>query len=384
MNVFRGLGAAGAVFGLATLAGAQCVDMCTVTAFGNQNGIRMHRGLGVTSTDFPNLATGNVMGDALWKVYPCSVLSNAAGTMTLTGVELPLQAGAFTTGVVNIPDFEIRRAVVGMSGCLEPDFAAMPIATFTLGTIALPSAGAFRINVSLGGTGTPIPNGDVAIVYLATPGETSATPDHARAYRTTAETNPTLCGYSGSFDAMTATVTPFPPTDEVRFELAFLEPVIQAFGGEAVLPATQRTGTGGYFPTAGSTVGWRIESFDAWNKGQLGLVVLSATGGVCPGACTLPDPFGGPACASLTFDFMTTIGLSLPGIFGPFTLTDTAAGCPAGAPFMDGTKDTPGYPVPPGVAGFTLYGAGATLCLTPAPGASPVVEMTNTIEMVFM
>ncbi|MGH7149932.1 MAG: hypothetical protein ACREIU_04510, partial [Planctomycetota bacterium] len=288
MNRLSTLGAVVAILGLTTASFGQCVDQCATLVPGNQNGIRMHRGLGVTATDFPNIAAGNVAGDALWKVYPCSVLSNAAGSMTLTGVEVGLIAGNFLApGTTNIPDVEFRPAIPGGGSCLEPDFSAAAIATFVIGNISLPSGGAFNINVTL--APTPIANGDVAIVSLATAGETSAMNNHARTFRTTAEVNPTACGLSGSFAAVPPTMTNLPSTNEIRFELAFLEPALQALGTDA---AAQRTGTGAYFPVAGTSVGWRCESFDGWNKGQMALLLLSATGSVCPGACALADPFG--------------------------------------------------------------------------------------------
>ncbi|HET6202589.1 MAG TPA: hypothetical protein VFI25_07275 [Planctomycetota bacterium] len=381
MLKLRVLVASCAILGFAADAFGQCVNQCATLVVGNQNGIRMHRGLGVTATDFPNIATGNVAGDALWKVYPCFVFSNGAGSMTLTGVEVPLIAGNYLApGTTNIPDFELRPAILGGGGCLEPDFGAAAIATFVVGNINLPNGNAFVINVSL--AATPVPNGDVAMVYLATAGETAAMNNHARAYRTTAEVNPTLCGFSGSATAPGPVVANLAPTDEVRFELAFLEPALQALGTDA---AAQRTGTGAYFPVAGTSVGWRCESFDGWNKGQQGLLVLSTSGGVCPGACTLPDPFGGAACASLVFDGMTVAGLQIPGVLGPFLLTPATPLCGAAgfAPFADGTRDTPAYPVPAGLSGFTLYSAFASLCLTPAPGASIVTEFSNTVRMSF-
>ncbi|MCI0587104.1 MAG: hypothetical protein L0323_09725 [Planctomycetes bacterium] len=377
------LGPAVAVLGLAAAASGQCVDQCGTLVPGNQNGIRMHRGLGVTATDFPNIATGNLAGDNLWKVYPCSVLSNATGTMALTGIEVPLIAGNFLApGTTNIPDFEFRPAIPGAGGCLEPDFGAAAIASFTIGNTNLPSGGAFNINIGLPAAGTAIPNGDVAIVYLATAGESTLTNNHARAFRTTAEVNPTLCGFSGSFAPAGPTMVHLAVTDEVRFEMAFLEPVLQALGTDA---AVQRTGTGAYFPVAGTSVGWRCESFDGWNKGHMGLLLLSSTGGVCPGSCSLTDAFGGTECLSIVADPFTIPALRMPGAFGPFVLTPATPLCGAAgfSPFADGTRDTPAFLVPTGMTGFTLYGAMASFCLTPTPGSSPVVAASNTIRMNF-
>jgi hypothetical protein len=369
-----------AVLGLTAAASGQCVDQCGTLVPGNQNGIRMHRGAGTTAIDFPNIATGNLAGDTLWKVYPCWVLSNAAGTMTLTGCEVPLIAGNFLApGTTNIPDVEVRPAIPGAGGCLEPDFGAAAIATFAIGNINLPSGGAFNVNITL--TATPIPNGDVAMVYLATAGETSAMNNHARTFRTTLELNPTLCGFSGSSTALPS-VTHLAVTDEIRFEMAFLEPVVQALGTDVGL---QRTGTAAYFPAAGTSLNWRCESFDGWNKGHMALLLLSATGGVCPGACSLTDAFGGPECLSIVADPFTLPALRMPGAFGAFVLTPATPLCGAAgfSPFADGTRDTPPVLVPGGLAGFTIYSAMASFCLTPTPGSSPVVATSNTIRMSF-
>ena len=105
-----------------------------------------------------------------------------------------------------------------------------------------------------------------------------------------------------------------------------------------------------------------------------------------PRACSLPDPCNGSACASIVPDALTPGALLIPGIFGPFLLTPATPLCGAAgfSPFADGTRDTPAYgPIPLGLSGYAVYGAVASLCLTPAAGASPLTAVSNTIRMIF-
>lgn len=242
---------------------------------GNRNGIRLYNEPETTFLhSFPSyFTTGNAAGDSIWQLYSRDVLRHASGRLELTALVLPIFVQNYRgPGQVELPDVELRptRTAPGApAGCLEPDFAATPHGAVALGAITLPTGGAFRVEVSLlsgiASTGISVPNGDLALNILATPGESSTTPNSVRLLigleGSAADRNACGFGAFGTRDALTQDLVRRPTHFELQSELAFREAVIFAVRDDPRGGVDEGRGSIDFRITQGARIGWRAEAF---------------------------------------------------------------------------------------------------------------------------
>ena len=118
----------------------------------HQNGVRNHRGSTTIPIGGPNAATGNVPGDAFWKIWGCeNGMSRGSAIHTFTSWEIGLASLAPGPATFDIPDLQLRSVTLSgsTSGVKEPDLSSPATFAATVGSIAVPASGGFRINVSL-------------------------------------------------------------------------------------------------------------------------------------------------------------------------------------------------------------------------------------------
>jgi hypothetical protein len=338
MRIATNLAAVGlAATGLATGAFAQ--------AAGNQNGMHFYNSTAsVSFLDFPNFTAGNVAGDCLWKINAASGMKRGTGSTTATGTVFPAFAANFVTGTpLNIPDIQYRATTLAGS-CVVPDFAAPAIATLGVGNITLPSAGPWVINISHNLSPITLPDGDTAICYLATAGETSLTPNACRGFVTTGGTSPASVGgctnaKSGGFDAATTTLGTLPPNIELWLETGMLEPTVQPVKNGAT---SLDMGYGAYDfvvnPTGTDTLGWRVEALQ--NAGQFAIPLVSFTG-----RSNLLSLDG--QLAYLDLDPLSDALIAF-GAVGNVALVGTG-------PSQDGVYSTANFPIPVDATGSSIH-----------------------------
>ncbi|HET6204261.1 MAG TPA: hypothetical protein VFI25_15825 [Planctomycetota bacterium] len=418
-----------AVAGVA-LSTAAPAQLCSIPCNGtqvvchHQNGIRNLVGIPATGSLIagPNAATGNVPGDAEWKIWAVeNGMTRGSGVHRVTNWEIGAGNSGPATASVDIPNMELRPVVLG-AGVKEPDMAAAPIDSFVVGSISLPT-GFFRINVSLlqgvaapalclPPTGLPtLSNADVAMLFLYTPGQVIGMPAYYQNLVTTTEVNtvsnpsvpPTGTGnsYSGTFDAALNQVTHYPINQELFAEMGFFEPTLEAYRQTTGFPAPTR-GSGARELAPGDTVLLRVEDWQAGTDAIAGQDRLSAFlisdnsagspvgqappgggPGFFPGSALLPGSTGivplyvTPLLSGqlLVFTGRMGVGLSCP-IVGDVACT--AAGVPS--VFTDLQASTPAILVPPGLTGVTLYVAAFNVNLT----TLTIPEGTNVVELLFL
>jgi hypothetical protein len=325
----------------------------------------------VASWTFPNFWTsGNAPGDCEWKLLPASGMHNAAGQETITGFVLPVLVNNYRGGPLDLPDIELR-ATAESGGCRLPDFNAPPAAQVSIGTLVLPAPGAYRINVSLGSAGAiPIANGTHAVCYMATPGESAATPDSTRPFISVAGTDPDAagCGFakSGKYDAIGGRIIRAPRNFELCLEVAFAEPTIQPVVDRALHPDK---GYGAYemaVGPGGRTLGWHVEA--SQHIGHMAIPFVSFSG------ASRPLHLGG-ATVRLDVDQFLDMLIVMQQVKP--VLPD---GHPAGAPIEDGIMDTFDFPVPSDVIGSSIHVAAFFL----DPATAAVAGATNTCTTRFV
>jgi hypothetical protein len=191
---------------------------------------------------FPTFLAGgqtgiNVAGDLCWKIFSASSLANAAGSETLTGFSTTLVVHNWTGGPLDLPDVVLRRILRWQGACLRPDLNSPAHASFALGNIVLPSGGAHEVEVFLPPTAyVSVPNGDLAVCVMAPPGQNSTWNDVARGVVLTYEGTATvvpgcrnqMSGLIGKWSQGLGGVYLSYPDWELRLELSFLEPTVQA------------------------------------------------------------------------------------------------------------------------------------------------------------
>ena len=128
---------------------------------GNQNGKDFFNSSSTVALfSFPNyFGSGNAAGDCEWKILGAEGMNNGSGNETVTGLVVPVYNQNFTGGPLDVPDVQFRT-VVGIGGCLEPDFLGPAIADLSLGNLTLPSQGAFVVQTTLPSGYVALPNGN--------------------------------------------------------------------------------------------------------------------------------------------------------------------------------------------------------------------------------
>ncbi|MBL8897761.1 MAG: hypothetical protein JNM84_09040 [Planctomycetes bacterium] len=341
---------------------------------GNRNGIRLYNEPETTFLhSFPSyFTTGNVAGDSLWQLTSRDVLRHASGDMELTAVVLPIFVANYRgPGQVELPDLELRetrQAPGAPVGCLEPDFAAAPLGSAVLGAITLPTGGAFRVEVSLlggvGQTGIAIPNGDVALNVLATPGESSTTPNSVRLLISLegSAADRAGCGFGalGTRAAATQDLVRRPPHFELQSELAFREPVMFAVRDDPRGGVDEGRGAIDFRITNNARIGWRAEAFQGIGGVLLPFFSFTGASTMLPiqGQFLLldPDPF---------LDMLII-----------FQQADAILSNGAVPPATDGTWDTFLFSIPrnPQLLGVTLNCAGVII-----DANGNTIDATNTV-----
>ncbi|MGH7151609.1 MAG: hypothetical protein ACREIU_12965 [Planctomycetota bacterium] len=395
----------------------------------HQNGIRNHAALAnVTASTVPqpgpNAATGNVAGDAEWKIWAVeNGMTRGSGISSLASWEVGAINAGPGPGIFNIPDFELRPVVVA-GGLKEPDMVGSPTTSLAVGTISLPT-GSFRINVSIGTptvaapglcpSPAPLPalsNADVAMLFLYPPGEVLGAPTYYRNLVTTTEVNtisnpsipPTGAGnsYSGTFDASPGVVTHYPITQELFAELGFFEPTLEVYRQTAGFASPTRS-SGARELAAGDTLLLRVEDWEAGAAAIAGqdhvsafLISDASAGspvgqappgggpGFFPGSALLPGSAGvaplylTPLLSGQLLVFSARMGVGLQC----HVVGDIACSPATGNPsvFTDLQATTPPILVPPGLTGLTLYAAAFSVNLT----TLTIPEGTNVVELVFL
>ncbi len=418
------LPSATAVLVLSSPAPAQlCAVPCngTQVVCHHQNGIRNHRAAPAVPIEGPNAATGNVLGDAEWKIWGVeNGMTRGSGIHTFTNWEIGASNGGTGSVTFEIPDLELRPvAVVG--GVREPDLSGAPLASMATGTIALPMGG-FRINLTmlaqtvappascLPTTGLPVlSNADVAMLFLYTPGEVSSSASYYRNFRTSTEVNtvsnpsipPTGAGhsYSGTIDATPGTVTHYAINQELYGEMGFYEPTLEAYRLTTGF-ATPTRGSGARELAAGDLLMLRVEDWQAGidaiaGQDRLsGVLVSDASAGspvgqappgggpgFFPGSALLPGSAGiaplylTPLLAGQLLVYTARMGVGLNCHFVGDVACNAATGNPSA--FTDLWATTPPMFIPPGLTGLTFYAAAFSVNLTTLtiPEASNVVEL---------
>ncbi|HET6204262.1 MAG TPA: hypothetical protein VFI25_15830 [Planctomycetota bacterium] len=410
------------VIGLSSIALAQ---PCPVPCLGNQvlcqhqNGIRNHRGGPATAIAGPNAGTGNILGDAEWKIWACeNGMTRGSGLATFTSWEIG--ASNTTAGIqsFDIPDLELRPVVL-VGGVKEPDLTAPPIDNEVVGTIALP-VGGFMINVTIlgptvaapaacvGNAGLPVlSNADVAMLFLYTPGEVATQLNYYWNFQLTTEvstiSNPTVPpgptgnSYSGTVDALLGVVTHYAIGQELYGKMGFFEPTLEVL----------RQTTGFAAPTMGS--GARelapgdlvvLRSRD-WGAG-----VAAVNGQDRMAAFLFSDnSAGSPLCFPGPSPAFLAGSLLLPGSTGSVAIFPTpltvgllsysatpgqgmlchdlmppCAGPGIPSVFSEMIADTAPALVPPGLTGSVLYAAAFYVNIT----TLTIEDGSNTVELVFL
>ena len=335
---------------------------------GNQNGKSLyHQTSPRTLFSFPNyFGAGNAAGDLIWKILPITSMKRASGSEEVSGLVVPVFTQNFTGGPLDVPDVEFRGTQRTSSGCTVPDVISPAYGRVQIGSLMLPAAGAYSISMTLSNTVT-VPNGDLAVCYLAPEGESARTPDSARAF-VAHGTRPDLgsCtglsglpgGLTGKYDARNGLTQVFAPADELALEVAFVEPTVQPVRNRRT---ENDLGQGAYEFAVGNgdnTLGWHVEAHQ--HIGQFVLPVFSFSG--ANGTISF---FGVDACLTLDpfFDLLIVM-LQV----GP-VVSDGGAG-----EQEDGVFDTFDFPIPTSVAGNSGSVAFFFLDLT----QMAVVDATNT------
>ncbi|MBL8897645.1 MAG: hypothetical protein JNM84_08455 [Planctomycetes bacterium] len=346
--------------------------MLTAQVPGNQNGLHLyHQTPSVNLRQFPNFATtGNFADDCLWKILPSSAMKRGTGNSTVTGFNVPVFPNNWVSGTpTNVPDVQFYPTTV-MISCFVPDITgSSPIGGVSIGNITLPSAGAFTINVTIAATPITLPNGPTALCYMATPGESTATPSGAVAFETLGGTDPGSppgcpIGRSGNYDSINSLTLGFGYNRELWLETAFLEPTVQPVRNGATSP---NRGYGAYDfvvdPSGTSTLGWHVEALQ--HVGQVAIPLISFSGSF------LLTNLGGQL-AWLNPDPLADALIVL-GQFGT-VVSDGAA-----IPFRDGAFDTVHFPIPVDATGAIVDVA---FFFIDVPTSS-IVGVTNTARTVF-
>ncbi|MGH7149687.1 MAG: hypothetical protein ACREIU_03255, partial [Planctomycetota bacterium] len=389
------------------------------------NGIRNHRAAPATPLDGPNATTGNVPGDAEWKIWGVeNGMTRGSGIHSFTNWEigavnsLPGQVA----GTFEIPDMELRPVVV-VGGVKEPDLSGPPVAAMSVGTIALP-VGGFRINLTIlpqtvappadctGTTGLPIlTNADLAMLFLYTPGEVNTSLTYYRNFRLTTEVNtvsnpsnpPTGGGnsYSGTFDATAGTVTHYALAQELYAEAGFYEPTLEAYRQTTGF-VTPTRGSGARELAAGDTLMLRVEDWQAGIDAIAGQDRLSAFlisdasagspvgqtppgggPGFFPGSALLPGSPGvaplypTPLLSGQLLVYSARMGVGLTCHF-PGDVACIGPGIPS--VFTDLQASAQPVFIPPGLSGMTLYTAAFSVNLT----TLTIADASNLVELVFL
>ncbi|MCI0585348.1 MAG: hypothetical protein L0323_00745, partial [Planctomycetes bacterium] len=398
----------------------------------HQNGIRRHRGAPPTPLVGPNAAAGNILGDALWRIWGVEDgMTRGSGLATFTSWEIgadntiagPGPGGGTGTLTFDIPDLELRPVTLAgfTPGVKEPDMTVAATYAAVVGLITLPT-GAFRINVSIltpivavpascpPTTGLPtLSNADVAMLFLLAP-FVPGVPFYEN-LRTTTEVNtisnpsvppgPVGNSYSGSFDALLGAVTHMPINEELFAEMGFYEPTLEAYRQTTGF-GTPTRGSGARELAAGDTLLLRVEDWQAGADAMAGqdrlsaiLISDSSAGsplgqappgggpGFFPGSALLPGSAGfaplypTPLLGQLLVPFSATVGQG----FNCHVVGDVPCS-PTGIPsvYTDMWATTPPILVPPGLTGSVLYAAAFSVNLT----TLTIPEGTNVVELVFL
>jgi hypothetical protein len=418
-----------AVLALSSSATAQlCAVPCNGTQIvcHHQNGLRNHRGdppALASLLEGPNGLTGNVLGDAEWKIWAVeNGMTRGSGISTVTNWEVGAINSGVGPAVFDIPDMALRSVVLA-GGVKEPDMAAATIASFGVGTISLPT-GSFRINVSLATptvatpgscpATTPLPvlsNADVAMLFLYPPGELTSSPSYYRILVTSGEVNtvsnpsvpPSGTGnsYSGTLDATPGVVTHYPITQELFAELGFFEPTLEVYRQTTGF-ATPTRGSGARELAAGDTLLLRVEDWGAGADAIAGQDRLSAFlisdasagspvgqappgggPGFFPGSALLPGSAGvaplylTPLLAGQLLVYSARMGVGL-----TCHVVDNAACGASGLPSVFTNLQGTAAPIliPAGLTGLTLYTAAFSVNLT----TGTIPDATNLVELIFL
>ncbi len=420
-------GVAGVVLSTSAL-GQLCSIPCngTQVVCHHQNGIRNHRGGPTVPLEGPNAATGNVAGDAHWKIWGCeNGMTRGSAISTFTGWEIGLANVGTGTATFDIPDLALRliTGAGSTAGVRETDMTGAPIYSAAVGSISMPTGG-FRINVSIQTpvvalpancpptTGLPtLSNSDVAMLFRLTPGEVN---NQATYYRnlgldtevnTVSNPSPLAPGagnsYSGRFDASLNLVTHFAIQEELFAEMAFFEPTLEVYRNTTGFAAPTR-GSGARELAAGDSFFFRTEDWEAGlaainGQDRLAVVMIS------------DDTAGSPLCIGppCVVCFVMVGSLFLPGSAGVLWMYPTAmtigflnysaalgAGmnchftgdvpCSPNPPdfsvMVDLQATTPAIPVPPGMSGLVLYAASFAFNFT----TLTLDDGSNTVELLFL
>ncbi|HET6201863.1 MAG TPA: hypothetical protein VFI25_03560 [Planctomycetota bacterium] len=410
---------------LSTIALAQlCAAPCNGTQIvcQHQNGIRNHRGGPATALAGPNGATGNVLGDAEWKIWGVeNGMTRGSGAATFTNWEIGASSPGPGTQSFDIPDLELRPVVL-VGGVKEPDMTAVPLDTELVGNIALPTGG-FRINVTILGPTVAAPascvgnaglsvlsNADVAMLFLYTPGEVTTQTDYYLNFRLNTEVNtvsnpsvPTTGvgnSYSGTVDALLGVVTHYAINEELYGEMGLYEPTLESYRLTTGFAAPTR-GSGARELAAGDLFFLVSEDWEAGNaaingEDRLAAVMISDSTagsplGLAPpgnppfflaGSLFLPGSTGVlglyPTATTVAFlNFSATLGagLNCHVVVGGAC---TAAGIPS--VFTDLQAMTAVIAVPPGLTGAVLYAAAFYVNLS----TFTLDDGSNTVELLFL
>ncbi|HET6201864.1 MAG TPA: hypothetical protein VFI25_03565 [Planctomycetota bacterium] len=421
------VGVAGAILSTTTLA-----QLCSIPCNGtqivcqHQNGIRNHRGGPATALSGPNGATGNVLGDAEWKIWGTeNGMTRGSGLSTFTNWEIGASSPGPGTQSFDIPDLELRPVVL-VGGVKEPDMTAVAIDTELVGNIALPTGG-FRINVTIlgptvaapascvGNAGLPVlSNSDVAMLFLLTPGEVTTQTNYYLNFRLNTEINtisnpssPTTGvgnSYSGTVDGLLGAVTHYAINQELYGEMGFFDPTLESYRLTTGFTAPTR-GAGARELASGDSFFLRSEDWQAGASAMLGppgqdrlaAVVLSDnTAGSPLGLAPPGNPPGflagslflagstgvlglyptGTTIAFLTFSATIGAGLNC-HIVGDVACA--ASGVPSVFTDMQATTATLG-PIPPGLTGAVFYAAAFYINLS----TFTLDDGSNTVELLFI
>jgi hypothetical protein len=383
----------------------------------------------VSAVAGPNALSGNIAGDAEWKILGCEhAMTRASSSVrlaawTLATLVQPINNPTGGVAPFDLPAFEVRRVTRNAAGQRVPDFAGPVLFAADPGTINI-SYGLFALNVLVSPASPWGPPGcgpdpglpvlptqqDLAFVVRYTPGE-SLPPPPASVYfqnvLSIAEENFALNigsnglpnSYSGWVDASTIppSVGVRPPSEELMLSLGFYEPVLQAFkAGPSFFPTlAPGPGARNLLPFE-NLVFWSLD----WTAGEaaflganrLAVILLgddSAGVPVCPGGALLPGSLilpNSPGALSLypTPTTFLTLGWT---IFAGTQCHLWSGSCTtAGNPTLDSMMraETPPIPIPPGITPGSRVYAGA-LYLRFGPGTTPFFEEgSNTVELVFL
>lgn len=380
-------------------------------------------------TQGPNASTGNLPGDAEWRIFDCEhATTRASGFSTITGFQLRAMNQtsnnpAFGTALFQLPEIEIRGVTTNGTGQRIPDLGSPPSFSPVLGPINL-SPGMWNVSIVLApylsstspwgppgcgpSPGLPVvPAQDFAVVLLYPPGEVFPPPLYSVYFVneiSTSEANFALNtsaggspnSYSGQIDAYFSPpmIAVRPPNEELRVSVAFYEPVLEALKSGPGFPLTPGSGARNLLPFENLVLwssDWAAGERAFLGQDRLAVFIFgdSTVGSpLCPGGALFPAGGflpGSPGAVSLHPTPLTFAALPWSLSFGQGMLCHLwSGGCnPSGTPALWSAMraETAPIAVPPGIpAGTTAYSAAFYLNLT----TLVVEDGSNTVELVFL